>query len=516
MAEFRTLEKNGDEAFIPDFWGGFFGGEDRRIGTNEDLTDVDLSRYDLSDLDLSGANFTGAIFENTRISNVNLERTNLTDVDLSNLKNGKVDEYGTFYMVESGNIIGTPTLPAGYMMFNGYILGKAVDLTNADLTNADLSDFNLRFADLTGATLTGVKTSISTKLPSRLPEGYHKIYEDFGIHEGYIVGPGVNLSGANLSNAGLAGVDLTGVDLSGANLSGTTLTGVTSGSITGTPTLPAAYGMFNGYIVGPGVDLTDVDLTDADLTGFNLSGANLSSADLSGTTLTDVASGSISGSPTLPAAYGMFNGYIVGPGVDLTNANLTGADLTGFNLSGANLSSANLSSATLTDVASGSISGSPTLPAAYGMFNGYIVGPGVDLTDVDLTGFDFTGFDLSGANLTGATLIGSTLTDVASGSITGTPTLPAAYGMYSGYIVGPGVNLSGANLSNAGLAGVDLTGVDLSGANLSSADLSGTTLTGVASGSISGTPTLPAAYGMFNGYIVGPGVDLTNANLTGC
>ena len=143
----------------------------------------------------------------------------------------------------------------------------------------------------------------------------------------------------------------------------------------------------------------------------------------------------------------MFNGYIVGPGVDLTNANLTGADLTGFNLSGANLSSANLSSATLTDVASGSISGSPTLPAAYGMFNGYIVGPGVDLTDVDLTGFDFTGFDLSGANLTGATLIGSTLTDVASGSITGTPTLPAAYNLFNGYIVGPGVNLNGADLT---------------------------------------------------------------------
>ena len=99
------------------------------------------------------------------------------------------------------------------------------------------------------------------------------------------------------------------------------------------------------------------------MTGFNLSGANLSSADLSGTTLTDVASGSISGSPTLPAAYGMFNGYIVGPGVDLTNANLTGADLTGFDLTGTNLSDA-----TLTDVVSGFITGSPTLPAAYGMF----------------------------------------------------------------------------------------------------------------------------------------------------
>ena len=46
-----------------------------------------------------------------------------------------------------------------------------------------------------------------------------------------------------------------------------------------------------------------------------------------------------------PDGTGTVNGYSIGPGVDLTDANLSGADLRGAILSGADLSGANLTDA---------------------------------------------------------------------------------------------------------------------------------------------------------------------------
>ena len=292
-----------------------------------------------------------------------------------------------------------------------------------------------------------------------------------------------------MTNADLTNAVLTGVDLTDADLTGATLTNVVSGQIIGIPTLPSAYTMINGYIVGQGVDLTNADLTNAVLTGVDLTDA----------ILTNIASGSIIGSPPLPAAYSIINGYIVGPDVNLNGAELNGADLT---------------STSLTGVKSGSITGLPTLSSAYTMINGYIIGPGVDLTDANLTGSTLTGFDLTDVVLTGASLNG-----VTSGSIIGTPLLSSAYSMINGYIIGPNVSLNGIDLTSFDLAGADLAGADLTGATLTAANLSGAylygaSLNGVASGLITGSPTLPSAYSMIKGYIVGPGVDLTNADIT--
>ena len=67
------------------------------------------------------------------------------------------------------------------------------------------------------------------------------------------------------------------------------------------------------------------------------------------------------------------------------------------------------------------------------MFNGYLVGPdanlseailtGIDLTGADLKGADLTGANLINANLTGADLTGTDLTGVISYSVVGTPIL---------------------------------------------------------------------------------------------
>ena len=286
-----------------------------------------------------------------------------------------------------------------------------------------------------------------------------------GTVNGYYIGPGADLIGANLSGADLTNANLSEIDLWRADLSG--------------------------------ADLNGADLTGADLYGANLS-ANLSGANLSGADLTGVSSGNIEGNPYLLATnYRMIRGYIVGPGVNLTNAdlsganlvgrilrhtNLTGADLSGADLTGAILRHTNLEGAILDEVKSGNIDGSPTLLSGYQMVSGFIVGPYVNLTSADLYGVDLSDTDLTGANLIDANLDG-----VTSGNIDGTPILPLDYQMINGFIVGPyvkisdadlsGVDLSGANLRNADLSGADLSGADLSNANLTLADLSNADLT---------------------------------------
>lgn len=132
--------------------------------------------------------------------------------------------------------------------------------------------------------------------------------------------------------------------------------------------------------------------------------------------------------------------------------------------------------------------------------NGVVLGPGVNadgknlagarllsaslrgtsLVNADLTGADLTGADLTGADLTGAQLKSATLKNIKSGAISTTPaSLPDKWALVSGYLVGPGANLSGATFSTGStFANVNLTGANLSGANFRGAQLSGVDFTG--------------------------------------
>ncbi len=304
------------------------------------------------------------------------------------------------------------------------------------------------------------------------------------IVDGYLVYPGANLAGADLNGADLSGIDLakvnftgadlTGVNFTGANLThatftdaalggatftGATLTGVASGGVTGTPlALLPGWFVVDGYLVGAGANLTDAQLASADLAGDALTGANLTGANLTGADLS---------------------------GTNLTGANLTHATVSNALVTGANLTGATLSDATLTDA---------SLNAA-------------NLTNAVLTSADLLNADLSKVTLTGATLTGANLGDVQSGGITGTAAaLPSGWSVVDGYLVGPSADLTDAVLSGAALGGV----------NLSEAILSG-----VVSGGITGVPAaLPAGWRLVDGYLVGPSADLldavlSHANLTG-
>ena len=534
--------------------------------TGVNLTDFNLTGANLINTNLTGADLTGATLTGVRSSGitgtpaslptdyqiiggyligagVNLTSANLTGFNLTNanlagvtLTNANLTG-ATLTGVRSGGITGTPaSLPTGYLIRNGYLIGAGVNLTNANLTNANL----------TNATLTGVSSGGIIGTPFSLPTGWKLI-------GGYLVGPGANLTGANLTGTNLIGADLTDADLTGANLTdanltstqmtGATLTGVSSGGITGTPySLPTAWKLIGGYLVGPGATLTGANLTGINLTGVNLTGANLTNANLTqatltnanltdatltGATLTGVRSGGITGIPaSLPAGYQLIGGYLVGAGVNLTDATLTNANLTNANLTNATLTGANLTGATLTGVRSGAITGTPaSLPIGYQIINGFLVGAGVNLTGAKLGNADLTNANLAGATLTNAILTGATLTGVRSGAITGIPaSLPTGYQIINGYLIGAGVNLTGANLTrfnltdanltDANLTNADLTDANLTNANLTGAKLFGATLTGVRSGAISGTPaSLPTGYRLINGYIIGPDANLTNADL---
>jgi uncharacterized protein YjbI with pentapeptide repeats len=161
------------------------------------------------------------------------------------------------------------------------------------------------------------------------------------------------------------------------------------------------------------------------------------------------------------------------------------------------------------------------LPDKYEYLEGYLIGPYVDLRAADLTGMN-----LSNSNLYGVT----------SNSIRGRPTLPAGWKIVNLTLVGPGVSLAQADLRFANLSGINMTNVNLVEANLSSADLSNSDLTGanLSKANIAGAnlnnivyfdlktggtqglaSKLPMSCFQVGGFIVGPAVDLSGANLTG-
>lgn len=148
----------------------------------------------LTNMDLAGLDLTGADLGYTDIHFTNLAGTILTDAKLDG--------------VISSNLIGVPaSLPAGWIIGNGYLIGE-----EAILPEANLSDLDLTGVNLTGAFLTNAK-----------------------------------LKGSILKNA-----NLTKVYLDGADLSGAVLDGVISSGIVGIPAaLPAGWSLVDGVLTGP-------------------------------------------------------------------------------------------------------------------------------------------------------------------------------------------------------------------------------------------------------------------------
>ncbi len=374
-----------------------------------------------------------------------------------------------------------------------------LNLSYANLSNVDLLIANVNGGDLTGANLTGANL-IDAKVSA-------------------------NLTDANLSSANMTGTDLTAATISGAIMGTATITAIRTFNTIGVPaSLPAGWEDIDSTILGPtaqawdailsGADLAGLDLDQADLSGADLSGTNLSGTDLAQATLSEVESGQVTGTPSLPAGWLVANGYLVGNEANLNGANLSGTDLAGMDLSSTDLEAADLADANLTgtDLDSANLfqvnlTGANLTSASATSAN---------LTSADLDGAVTSGLDLTDANVQGASLAsddlqGVTLTGIESGSVTGTPTLPANWVIYNGYLAGPSANLSGADLDGlniSSLANSDLSGANLSQATLQNASLASANLTNVtlAGADLTGADLSQADLS---------GASLTSANLTG-
>lgn len=189
---------------------------------------------------LSGANLLNAIATGANFGGVNLSSANLTGARLTG--------------VRSGGITGSPaSMPAGWSLVLGYLIGPQANLTEANLNGANLTGVNF-----TGARLTGVSSGAITGTPAALPTNWSLV-------AGYLVGPGANLfeaalndadltasnlTNANMWGANLARANLTRANLNGADLGGADLSDVQSSGIIGTPaSLPDGWSLIDGTLI---------------------------------------------------------------------------------------------------------------------------------------------------------------------------------------------------------------------------------------------------------------------------
>jgi len=200
----------------------FFGEEIIEIKPNADLRDAQLRGFDLSNVNLQGANLSGAELSRADINGANLEGANLEGAYLDGITSGNLK--GTPSALPDGYKILN-----GYLVGYGVSLYGA-DLQGADLQGMDLSFVYFDTTNLEGANLTGTKLDKvywrDVKVtPNTLPEGYSIIKGNLVGPNTNL--KSADLEGANLDGLNLDGADLEGANLKNASLINTSLKNTT-------------------------------------------------------------------------------------------------------------------------------------------------------------------------------------------------------------------------------------------------------------------------------------------------
>ena len=229
----------------------------------------------------TGYRVTATATDLSQTASCTTSNVNVTRCAINGLAPGK--SFDIVVATRSGNGDSAATSSVNVMSwFQPQAPQGGTDFTGKDLGNVDLSWVNFTGANLTNANLS------------------------FGLTQA-----------TNFSNATVSLVNLRGTIMTGANFTGTSLSNakigdqIRSGSVTGTPTLPAGFVWRNGHMVGANMNLWQADLSGQDLSGLNLTnvkayGANFSNANLTGAnvtgadlraTLTGAAATSLVGNP---------------------------------------------------------------------------------------------------------------------------------------------------------------------------------------------------------------------------
>jgi hypothetical protein len=155
--------------------------------TGADLVRTDLRNADLADADLYGADLSGADLSGANLVGADLDRANLLEADFtsSDLAGTLMANSNLMGATSSGVTSSPSTLPTGWSVVSGYLIGPGADLEDAELSFAGLAG-----ADLDGANL---------------------------IHAELI---SADLAGADLAGANLFGADVSDADLQDADVSG--------------------------------------------------------------------------------------------------------------------------------------------------------------------------------------------------------------------------------------------------------------------------------------------------------
>ena len=451
---------------LPDGWslrGGYL------IGPTADLSGAELVNLDLryvnlgSSADLSNAVLTKSDLRFSTLDNVDLSQTNLT-------------------AVKSGGILGEPhALPNRWFFAEGFLIGPGANLSNSDLYGINFRGKNITGIDLSESNLRKIKSGGVIVDPGKqalLPEQWHLI-------NGFLLGPTADLRYSTLSNISLP----RGIDLSEAKFKG-----IKSNNISGNPLLPSGWklikpdGLNSGFLIGPGADLENADFSKT-----NLTDVNLGSLDLRTSNLDYVRSKRTTGTPQLPSGWKLDGGYLLGPKADLSYAKL-------YNL---NLDDVDLRQAILSQVTGYKLKGKPQLPNGWGLVSGYLFGPDANLSGLYISDADLNNIDLRRANLTN--LRSESLQ--APVGLKDEDWLPLGWRFYkpTGTLIGNGAHLKNITLSGD-LSDFDFRNVKSSGIQVNADDYD----------DFVNFPIIRnQTYGIFNGHIVGPGVNLTRANLEG-
>jgi uncharacterized protein YjbI with pentapeptide repeats len=172
--------------------------------SNDSLYYTNFTGANLSGADLTGAGAQNATFTNANLTNANLTNAYLTNAVLAHTTLTNATLTGTDLTNEtSSGIVGTPgTLPTGWSLVGGFLVGPG-----ADLLGQDLSGLNLSGADLAGDSI------------------YYTYFGGDNLTGANLTGAGGD--NANFTNADLTNANFTNADLYNDNFTGATVTGAT-------------------------------------------------------------------------------------------------------------------------------------------------------------------------------------------------------------------------------------------------------------------------------------------------
>ena len=390
------------------------------LGPEADLSDADLEGVDLNGVNLSFANLSGVdLGVGASLNNVDLGGADLSDINLSGVKTHTLVGLCPATLPEEwtcrSEVLFGPGADLSGLNFQNSDLSnlnlRLADLSNTTLHRTDLSESNVYEADFTGASLYNTRLhSLREGCPFGLPENW-ECRPQPAVNGFVVLGEGhwrnrnsgsnlenADLSNADLSNSNLTRANLTGANLRNANLNDAILESATmdrvdlrgaqvnntylggaylydaktydlSGELLAEPYNWDRYQYPNEdrwVLIGPGDTLYGTILPGADLRGANLTGLNLQGASLKGVRTSNLSGDCPTQLPTgyecrdQPAVSGLM---IVGPYVDLRDADLSNADLSlvnfgntdtdyslGWNLSGATHDSTICPDVTMSDV----------------------------------------------------------------------------------------------------------------------------------------------------------------------